>query len=356
MTTPTTAAGNADGNAERARLITPEDQPVFPCWLWRSPDEQWHRIISPAASCFSLWGNLGPHNGFTHWHPDQPTAPTCTPQAALSPGNAMPAGETKAPQGLREALERAHKAMQFTYDVLAAYENQPSLLGIRTNSILPELRSAFAVVRPALAPYVTAQPAPSPAREDGATPETNALFDCIAANFAKYHNGEIYAEDMGACLVQARNEVSRLERDLTTARQQLAEARAEGERLKTLWTEMRVVLAQSRDANCLASYGAAQVDAVEAANKILNTMPADMGNALATLRTLASELAGAAQEIRPKWDAQDSTAKTELAVEDAITRLDAALARFRSSTPAPAPAPAAKSNSPSAGDVGGNKP
>jgi hypothetical protein len=60
--------------------------------------------------------------------------------------------------------------------------------------------------------------------------------------------------------------------------------RAELDALRTLWTEMRVVLAQSRDANCLCSYGATQVNAVQAANAILNKMPTDIATELTALR------------------------------------------------------------------------
>lgn len=51
-------------------------------------------------------------------------------------------------------------------------------------------------------------------------------------------------------------------------------AEAELDALRTLWTEARVVVAQCRDANCLASYGKAQCDAVAAANAWLDKMPA----------------------------------------------------------------------------------
>lgn len=65
---------------------------------------------------------------------------------------------------------------------------------------------------------------------------------------------------------------------------ELARLREENESLKTLWTDMRVVLTQSRNANCLASYGAAQADAVEAANRILNVMPKDVTTERENLR------------------------------------------------------------------------
>jgi len=54
---------------------------------------------------------------------------------------------------------------------------------------------------------------------------------------------------------------------------ELFKAQAENAKLRELWTEARAVVIQSRDANCLISYGAAQCNAVEAANKWLNKMP-----------------------------------------------------------------------------------
>lgn len=56
-------------------------------------------------------------------------------------------------------------------------------------------------------------------------------------------------------------------------RRENARLREESTKLRELWTEARVVVAKSRDANCLMSYGAAQVDAVEACNAWLNKMP-----------------------------------------------------------------------------------
>jgi hypothetical protein len=86
---------------------------------------------------------------------------------------------------------------------------------------------------------------------------------------------------------------------------QLAEARKENEALRTLWTEMRVVLVQSRNANCLASYGSAQVDAVEACNKILNVMPADIGGLLDALRAQLAEAKKDGERL--DWLDQQST-------------------------------------------------
>ena len=55
--------------------ITPENPPQFPCWLWHCSTDSWRRFnrdtfidrVEPAL--------------FSHWHPDQPTAPTAVPEA-----------------------------------------------------------------------------------------------------------------------------------------------------------------------------------------------------------------------------------------------------------------------------------
>jgi hypothetical protein len=51
-----------------ARKITPECQPVFPCWLWIESsiaDDAWERCeVAPDYVRYA-----------THWHPDQATAP-----------------------------------------------------------------------------------------------------------------------------------------------------------------------------------------------------------------------------------------------------------------------------------------
>lgn len=54
-----------------------------------------------------------------------------------------------------------------------------------------------------------------------------------------------------------------------------AALRADNDALRKLWTDARVVMAQSRAANCVCAYGAIQADAVEAVNKWMNTMPDD---------------------------------------------------------------------------------
>ncbi len=61
---------------DAVRAITPESQPVFPCWLWVA-----YRPLSggvPSWEYLSMAPDMAAWN-VTHWHPDQPTPPTVTP-------------------------------------------------------------------------------------------------------------------------------------------------------------------------------------------------------------------------------------------------------------------------------------
>ncbi len=69
--------------------------------------------------------------------------------------------------------------------------------------------------------------------------------------------------------------------------------KADNDSLRTLWTEIRTVLIQSRAANCVCSYGAQQADAVEAANAVLKRMPPDVTNENTQLRAALDEAEGA---------------------------------------------------------------
>ncbi len=83
------------------------------------------------------------------------------------------------------------------------------------------------------------------------------------------------------------------DRPLMLARElerELAEAKADNDSLRTLWTEIRTVLIQSRAANCVCSYGKTQADAVEAANAVLNRMPPDVATERDQLRAEVAEL------------------------------------------------------------------
>lgn len=55
--------------------------PVFPCWLWNSRNDSWFRVSGGMAKELDHI-----HAGFTHWHPDQPTAPTTRPEPAPQHG------------------------------------------------------------------------------------------------------------------------------------------------------------------------------------------------------------------------------------------------------------------------------
>lgn len=61
-----------------------DQSPVFPCWLWSLHTETWSRWNRwPLEDeCYQL-------SEFTHWHPDQPTAPT-QPPAPLAGGTEPP--------------------------------------------------------------------------------------------------------------------------------------------------------------------------------------------------------------------------------------------------------------------------
>lgn len=67
--------------------------PVYPCWLWWSTSPAgiwpgWHRAISHPAAQSEHWSAHRIHDslaraGFTHWHPDQPEAPTVAPPGMI---------------------------------------------------------------------------------------------------------------------------------------------------------------------------------------------------------------------------------------------------------------------------------
>jgi len=80
---------SASPTPARVQRITPDNPPVFPCWLWalNTTDERWEHHIS--------WAPVGPPQdwGWTHWHPDQLEAPTERPDAPATPS---PTPETDA--------------------------------------------------------------------------------------------------------------------------------------------------------------------------------------------------------------------------------------------------------------------
>lgn len=71
MTTPTNPPANVP------QRISAENQPQFPCWLWladyRYPS--WTRCLSMPEYSLEMMMMR-----YTHWHPDQPTAPTVQPE------------------------------------------------------------------------------------------------------------------------------------------------------------------------------------------------------------------------------------------------------------------------------------
>lgn len=96
------------------------------------------------------------------------------------------------------------------------------------------------------------------------------LRDALAC--AEQDRDELSAADRRCLQIEARMaDCEECNRQLYS---ELAEARKENARLRTLWTEARVVVAKGRDANCLVSYGATQVEAVEMANAWLDKMQA----------------------------------------------------------------------------------
>lgn len=56
--------------------IIAERQPAFPCWLWgrHRDDGDWSWFRVKAYQSFIQKSS--------HWHPDQPTAPTTTPEGS----------------------------------------------------------------------------------------------------------------------------------------------------------------------------------------------------------------------------------------------------------------------------------
>lgn len=346
-----THISDTDGNAMRARLITPEDQPVFPCWLWHRGN---HLMPAQWQHSSQLIQSLAISPYTTHWHPDSLVAPEPLIRAALSPGNATPVGATKAPQGLREAVRDSINK------TIIRHESEHNW-SVPQSAILVESLLA------ALAPYVTAQagaetdpglayfaamvPAPSPnrgtfppdeiyqpsiatggaatspAREEGPTPWTDSVTFLAVPELA---NGE-----KEECVSAA--DAKTLERDLTTARQQLAEARAEGERAKL-----------------------AAVGAIEAASKyaavgmyeesdmvkqdFAGTGTVKEFEALRTRANHSLALAGALEDLLFAHENADETGYVDgvgfmRGYDQLPSRARAAIESFRSSTPAPAPAP-----------------
>lgn len=72
-----------DTPAPQWRPITPDNQPVFPCWLWHSGN---HLMKAQAQHSNQLIEALAVSPYTTHWHRDQPTAPTAQPEQPAATG------------------------------------------------------------------------------------------------------------------------------------------------------------------------------------------------------------------------------------------------------------------------------
>lgn len=84
------------------------DPDRFPCWLWSKNARQWFRCNAGA-----IYGNTGGRELYTHWHPDQPTAPTDTPYLAPRP---------PAPVDAEWARKAAYELLARTTDPLPSYD------------------------------------------------------------------------------------------------------------------------------------------------------------------------------------------------------------------------------------------
>lgn len=92
--------------------ITEQDPPQFDpvtgyCWLLHKPSNSWCHHVD--ASDSSFWKR---QDEYTHWHPDQPTAPITKPDAP-----AATVGETP----IVDAVEDTMRGQTFTANAAAAY-------------------------------------------------------------------------------------------------------------------------------------------------------------------------------------------------------------------------------------------
>jgi len=78
-------------------LITPETPPVFPCWLWQNQAKQWQRWGPYCGPSLPLDGNNSREH-WTHYHPDQPTAPTTSPTRTDPADGAAPQASRDTPR------------------------------------------------------------------------------------------------------------------------------------------------------------------------------------------------------------------------------------------------------------------
>jgi len=74
--TPTGMVRNGEPIAEQRPTTISEREPVFPCWLWSQVNRKWEHSAKKNSLTWE-WSDVD----YTHWLPDQPTAPTATPTA-----------------------------------------------------------------------------------------------------------------------------------------------------------------------------------------------------------------------------------------------------------------------------------
>lgn len=223
------------------------------------------------------------------------------------------APDNKAPQALAAKVAETIEWINLGY-LWAGGNFNPELANHQVVSDkLREIRELLT----ALAPYVTAQPATTPALEEGATPDLKRLLGRLLNKHYAMAADEHKEGASDSSVKRHYDEANEAERnlteamdgilaDLTTARQQLAEAK---EGISDADRGLRIALNE-------------------------NTRLLDE---LATLRTLADELAGALEYLIAE---EDTLAEFDHnAHRDRIAKARSALLAFRSSTPAPAPAP-----------------
>lgn len=209
------------------KQITPECQPVFPCWLWSRIESSWKRFsYEPMFKRSPAYGDY-----YTHFAPDQPTPPTEVPEA----GPNLPAD--------REWVKRAAREIDFC---------------VTGGLVAPDWSERYTKWEKIIlrhAPSLVSSAAP---QATGGTPETDAIeFDpkhagCVPAFFGGLEEGcrlarqlEIQrdearrdADESAASASQWMQTAQRRADDLATLRAELAEARDiikyNGERMKAM--------------------------------------------------------------------------------------------------------------------------
>ena len=127
-----------------------------------------------------------------------------------------------------------------------------------------------------------------------------------------------------ATLLAREGELDSMSAALAAKDAEIARLNRENDSLRTLWTEARDVVTQGRNANCLVSYGKAQLDAVATANAWLNKMPApekrsidDASNAEWQLQRVTAERDQLRAEVEQyKQDFRDQEKRIQAAHRD----------------------------------------